>query len=251
MVGARLRPRAISPWCWTASRSKASGKPQHRPLELLKALVALGGREVHGEALDRSAVAGRLGARRAKDPADHDTAVARAARQRRDAAGAGRQADPGRQSLLGGCLGAGAVAEPGQGCAGTWRLGRRWPARAGRGAAALPGSLFFAGEPDQPWLVGRRERLRERLLRALDSAGQHLERARRFTDAQALYEQAVDIEPLAEELYRRLMVCLSAQGQRAEAMEVYRRCRRHLSVVLGISPAAATEALYRSLASGK
>ncbi len=83
---------------------------------------------------------------------------------------------------------------------------------------------FLVGEPDQPWLIGRRERLRERLLRVLDSAGLQLERARRFSEAQALYEQAVDVEPLAEELYRRLMLCLSAQGRRAEAMEVYRRC---------------------------
>lgn len=43
------------------------------------------------------------------------------------------------------------------------------------------------------------------------------------------------------------MVCLFAQGHRAEAMEVYRRCRRHLSILLGIPPAAATDSIYRSL----
>ena len=78
-----------------------------------------------------------------------------------------------------------------------------------------------------------------------------MDRSRRFPEARALYEQAVDVESLAEELYRRLMLCLFAQGRGAEAMEVYRRCRRQLSIVLGIPPAAATEALYRSLARGE
>ncbi len=79
-----------------------------------------------------------------------------------------------------------------------------------------------------------------------------MDRSRRFPEAQALCEQAVDVEPLAEELYRRLMLCLSAQGRRAEAMEeVYRRYRRQLPIVLGIAPAAATETLYRNLARNK
>ena len=63
-----------------------------------------------------------------------------------------------------------------------------------------------------------------------------MDRADRFAEAQALYEQAVDVELLAEEMYRRLVLCLSAQGRRAEAMEPYRRCRRQLSAVLGIPP---------------
>lgn len=43
-------------------------------------------------------------------------------------------------------------------------------------------------------------------------------RAGHFAEAVMLYKQAVDVEPLAEELYRRLMLCLSAQGRRAEAL---------------------------------
>lgn len=62
-----------------------------------------------------------------------------------------------------------------------------------------------------------------------------MDRADRFAEAQALYEQAVDVELLAEEMYRRLVLCLSAQGRRAEAMEPYRRCRRQFAV-LGIPP---------------
>ncbi|MCP5307505.1 MAG: hypothetical protein H6953_19015 [Chromatiaceae bacterium] len=229
---------------------KASGKPQHRPLELLKALVALGGREVHGEALIEALWPDASG------PSAQKTLQITTRRLR---------------ELLGNAetlrVHDGKLTLDADRCwVDVWALERAlnrtkdalahgiWDG-AGQRALAEAQRLyqgpFLTGEPDQPWLIGRRERLRERLLRVLDSAGQQLERARRFAEAQALYEQAVDVEPLAEELHRRLMVCLSAQGRRAEAMEVYRRCRRHLSIVLGISPAAATEVLYRSLASGK
>lgn len=228
---------------------KASGKPQHRPLELLKALVALGGREVHGEALIEALWpdASGLGAQKTLQ------ITVRRLRELLGSAEALRVHD-GKLTL-----------DAGRCWVDVWALERAlnrardalahgvWDG-AGQQALAEAQRLyqgpFLVGEPDQPWLFGRRERLRERLLRVLDNSGQHLERARRFPEAQALYEQAVDVEPLAEELYRRLMLCLSAQGRRAEAMEVYRRCRRQLSIMLSIAPAAATEALYRSLAYG-
>jgi hypothetical protein len=70
---------------------------------------------------------------------------------------------------------------------------------------------------------------------------------RRFRGAY-LYEEAVDVEPLAEEMYR-MAHALSVRPRPARrGQEVYRRCRRYLSIVLGIAPAAATEALYRGLA---
>lgn len=45
---------------------------------------------------------------------------------------------------------------------------------------------------------------------ALHPAIRMMDRSRRFPEARALYEQAVDVESLAEEMYRQLMVCLSA-----------------------------------------
>jgi DNA-binding SARP family transcriptional activator len=229
---------------------KASGKPQHRPLELLKALVALGGREVHGEALIEALWPDASG------PGAQKTLqiTVRRLRELLGSAEALRVQD-GKLTL-----------DAGRCWVDVWALERTlnrakdalargvWDG-AGQSALAEAQRLyqgpFLVGEPEQPWLIGRRERLRERLLRALSNAGQQLERARRFPEAVTLYEQAVDVEPLAEEMYRRLMICLSAHGQRAEAMEVYRRCRRHLSIVLGIPPAAVTEAIYRSLVDGK
>jgi LuxR family transcriptional regulator, maltose regulon positive regulatory protein len=39
-------------------------------------------------------------------------------------------------------------------------------------------------------------------------------------------------------------------GQSAQSLEVYRRCRHLLSVVLGVKPSAETEAIYQSLKAG-
>jgi DNA-binding SARP family transcriptional activator len=46
------------------------------------------------------------------------------------------------------------------------------------------------------------------------------------------------------------MECLHRQRRRPEALEVFRRCRHTLSVVLGVKPAAETDALYRQLLDG-
>ena len=76
--------------------------------------------------------------------------------------------------------------------------------------------------------------------RGSKAAGQHGAAAR-------LYQRLVEHQPLAEDLVRRLMACLLVLGQRAEALAVYRRCRQQLSVVLGVRPAAETEALAGEL----
>jgi DNA-binding SARP family transcriptional activator len=48
---------------------------------------------------------------------------------------------------------------------------------------------------------------------------------------------------LAEELYQRLIACHLVQGEYAQALNAYRRCRELLSIVLGVQPSARTEAL--------
>jgi len=80
--------------------------------------------------------------------------------------------------------------------------------------------------------------------------GQHWESAGRWEKAAALYQRGLEVDSLAEEFYRRLMLRHRACGRCAEAIEVYRRCRHTLSVVLGIEPSSATHALYRSLLEG-
>ncbi len=106
---------------------------------------------------------------------------------------------------------------------------------------------FLEAEVDAAWILGLRQRLRGRFLRNLLVLGQHLEGQGEAERAARLYERGLEQDNLAEELYRRLMLTYQKLGQSAAALEVYRRCRHLLSVVLGVKPSAETEAIYRSL----
>ena len=105
---------------------------------------------------------------------------------------------------------------------------------------------FLPGE-DARWLLSARERLRSKLLRALSSVGERLERQADWDDAMLLYRRAIEVDPLVEEFQRRLMCCYRAQARIAEALDTYRRFRELLSISLGVAPSPATEAVYRSL----
>ena len=106
---------------------------------------------------------------------------------------------------------------------------------------------FLGHEPEQGWMLLLRDRLQSRVLRVTLGLGQRLEQEGRYETAVALYRRALEQDNLAEELYRRLMRCHAKLGQRAEAMAAYRRCRELLSIVLSIQPSAETEKIFHSL----
>ncbi len=118
---------------------------------------------------------------------------------------------------------------------------------------AAPGLLhlyrgtFMAGEPDSAWTLAMRDRLATQFRRYLLRLGRHFEAGGRWTEAVHVYERGVELEPLAEEFYRQMMVCLHHQGQHAQAIEVFRRCRHMLSVVLGVKPSRQTEDAYQAV----
>jgi two-component SAPR family response regulator len=106
---------------------------------------------------------------------------------------------------------------------------------------------FLPGEIEEPWQIGLKNRLSGRFHRFVLRLGEHWESRQLWPRAAELYQRAIELDPLGETFYRRQMVCLHAQGQRAEAIEVFRRCRQTLSVILGVPPTGETEAVYRQL----
>ena len=68
------------------------------------------------------------------------------------------------------------------------------------------------------------------------------------TRALAYYEKCLEADPLAEGFYRLLMGCFQRLQRRAEAIEVYNRCRRALAA-LSVEPSAETRGLYEKLVS--
>src|SRR5918999_304966 len=88
---------------------------------------------------------------------------------------------------------------------------------------------LLKGEPDPPWLVSARDRLRSKFLRTLKALGGFWEANEVWDNAQSLYERVLEIDNVVEEVYRRLMGCYTRAGCPAEALRVYRRCRQMLS----------------------
>jgi len=106
---------------------------------------------------------------------------------------------------------------------------------------------FLYDSPDQFWLLSSRERIHYRLLSVLSLMGRLCEKKQSHAQAIDLYQRVISLNPLAEESYQDLMLCLKRQGRHAEAMAVYQRCRKNLVTALNISPSADTEAIVKSL----
>ena len=115
-------------------------------------------------------------------------------------------------------------------------------------ALTLYAGHFLADQMEQPWLLPTRERLRSKFERLIERAGAHWEQTDALAAATNLYQRAIELDPLAEAVYRHLMRAHAKAGRSAEALATYHRCQHMLSVVLGITPAPETEALRASLA---
>jgi two-component SAPR family response regulator len=113
-------------------------------------------------------------------------------------------------------------------------------------ALSLYKGPFLAGEVTSPRIMAARERLRSKFLRVVGFLGRSLEREGKWTEAVACYRRGLEVDDLAEGFYQRLMYCHGRLGQAAEAEGVYGRCRKTLTGVLGIPPSAETEAIRKS-----
>lgn len=111
-------------------------------------------------------------------------------------------------------------------------------------ALDLYGGAFLA-EENQQWVFPERERLRSRFVRLVSRAAEAREAAGQLEDAASLYLRGLEADPLVESFYQGLMRCYGRLRRATEAAAVYRRMRQTLSVVLGISPSAASDRLFR------
>jgi DNA-binding SARP family transcriptional activator len=105
---------------------------------------------------------------------------------------------------------------------------------------------FLEQESEKSWALATREAMREKFLLRIQSVAASHEAAKRWQEAAAIYQRGIELDNLAERLYRGLMICHRELGNHAEALKTYRRCRELLSVVLGVQPNAQTQAVYQS-----
>jgi ATP/maltotriose-dependent transcriptional regulator MalT/DNA-binding SARP family transcriptional activator len=117
-------------------------------------------------------------------------------------------------------------------------------------AISLYKGHFFPSDSAQPWVLSYRERLRSKFHRAIIKLGTHREQAMQWEGAVEVFRRGLEVDGLAEDLCRHLMVCHQKLGQRAEAIAAYNRCSALLSSTLGIAPSSRTEDLYQSIRKG-
>ena len=228
-----------------AAPGAAPRKESRKPLELLKLLIALG-----GEAVPVARLCAALWPDAGGDAARNsfDNALHRLRKLLGDDAlvvlrAGGLSLDASRcwtdLAALEACFDEIQRLEPDAGAAQLASLVQR--------TLALCAGDFLPGDDELPDVLVARLRIRARFTRQMAVLGDRLDAGGQHAAAVQVYQRVVELQPLAEDIYRRLISGLLTLGQRAEAYEAYRRCRQQLSVVLGIRPAAATDALVASL----
>ena len=211
----------------------SGGRVQRKPLELLMALVALGGRDVSESQLTEALWPDAEGS------AAHDVCAINLHRLRK-LLGYDRaiSLQGNRFSLNPGCVWVDAWAFE-RGLASAQAVSDK--------ALALYQGPFLGKDAELAWALPLRERLRTKFLRSLTHWGRGLLEAKEFEPAITILEKGLNVDPLAEEFYRNLMLCYQGLSRRAEAIGVYRRCQKALAAALGVSPAPETIALYQTL----
>jgi DNA-binding SARP family transcriptional activator len=228
---------------------ESSKKVQHKPLSLLKALIAIGGREV-----DESRLADILWPEAEGDAAE--SAFTTTLSRLRQLLGVENaiEVKKGKVTLDSRYCYVDAWAferfagkieelwkEPKPSAEEVIRLTDK--------AIAMYRGPFLTAD-DEHWALSYRERLQSKFLRLITKICQYLVQTGQCAKAVEYCQRALEVDNLAEEFYQCLMKCYQNLGQQAEAMKVYKRCRNILSSVLGIEPSSKTEAIYKSIRSG-
>jgi DNA-binding SARP family transcriptional activator len=106
---------------------------------------------------------------------------------------------------------------------------------------------FLAQEAEKSWAVEKRQSLRERFVRAIGDFARSYEKRGLWQEAAGVYQVGIEVNSLAEEFHRGLMMCHRELGDRGAAVQAYRRCSELLLKRLGVQPSSKTLALYQSV----
>ena len=106
---------------------------------------------------------------------------------------------------------------------------------------------FLPADEGYFWTASYRERLRNKFLRLVSRSSNYLQKSGQWEKAVECYQRALEIDDLTEDFYQNLMLCYQQLDQKAEAIKVYKRCCKVFSAVLGIEPSSKTVAIYKSL----
>lgn len=104
-----------------------------------------------------------------------------------------------------------------------------------------------AGATFEEWLLMTREQYRRMAVEALEYAADRCEARADWTASEQYLRHLLSLEPWREDIHRRLMRLLAAQGQHGAALAQYENCRQQLANILGAGPSQRTRQLYDTL----
>ena len=105
---------------------------------------------------------------------------------------------------------------------------------------------FLEQESDRPWALNTRQSLRDKFLRSIRETARIYESQHLWQEAARIYQGGIELDDMAEDLYRGLMICHQELGEHTEVLQIYRRCRDLLMRALGVPPNPKTQAIYNS-----
>lgn len=213
-----------------------TGKSPRKPLELLQALIALGGRDVHLSILMDAVWLDESSANRRK-------LVDNTIHRLRKILGDDQAIEVGNSKLTLSAQRCWVDAWVFDRMASELLVDSRAIDHKAKAIVDLYRGHFLDREPALPWLIRYRDRLQSRYQRLVLAYGSGLEAAGEWAAAIETYQRALEVDNLAESFYRRLMACHLQSGEHAESLRVYRRCRDLLSIVFGVKPSPETEVL--------
>ena len=99
----------------------------------------------------------------------------------------------------------------------------------------------------QVWISSPRQRLRAKFLQWVERAGAAVELRGDADRAIRLYERALEADPSADVIYLKLMLCLKRSNRLLEAGRAFERCKSMMNANLGVEPSAEIRAVYESI----
>jgi DNA-binding SARP family transcriptional activator/AraC-like DNA-binding protein len=116
-----------------------------------------------------------------------------------------------------------------------------------RQALALYQGEYLQECPYEDWCSEERERLLTLYLRTADRLARALVEGEAWEEAIEVCRSILARDDCWEQAYRLMMVAYSRLGNRAQALQVYRRCVERLEEALEIKPSGVTVRLYESI----
>ncbi|HEY5929317.1 MAG TPA: bacterial transcriptional activator domain-containing protein, partial [Burkholderiales bacterium] len=104
---------------------------------------------------------------------------------------------------------------------------------------------FLAMEAEEAWMLAPRVRWKTRFERIVAALSSHFQHGKRFDEAVNICQRALEMDPLNEVHYRRLMSCYLELGETAAVARTYANCRYVLAKSLDAQPSYETERIQR------